>query len=190
MFKYQQKNYFLCIKKYFSMVKWNKKWLKNILSKHQIWCTYSTRNLEEKTNKQTGILGIWYPSEKINFFNYLGKQHNSVSYHTAGSFPTRRSANQGTAHQCAHSTVQRDSLTELRQLIIKVLHQKYLLLSSLRRLNDLKFSTNEFWISTKQEHCKMKGTVPLQCPVSQSSTATTSSTSEEQRIPVFPGTKV
>lgn len=49
------------------------------------------------------------------------------------------------AHQ--HTAPCDAALTELVRLLIKVPHQKYSLLSTLTQLLDLKFRTNEFWIS-------------------------------------------
>lgn len=137
-------------------------------------------------NNKNRFLGIWDPFEKMNFLTTLGS--STILSPTTLLDHFQPGVQQITAQP--HTALYNVTLTELRQLLTKVLHQKYLLLSSLMRLNDLKFRTNEFWISTKQNHCKTTGTVPLQRPASQSSRARTASTSEEQRIPVFPGIKV
>ena len=82
-----------------------------------------------KDNKN-GYLAIWDPFEKINFLTTLGS--STILSPTTLLDHFQPGVQQIKAQPIsAHSTVQRDSLTELRQLLIKVLHQKHLLLSSL-----------------------------------------------------------
>lgn len=146
----------------------------SVLTAQETWKSLQTGILGFRTHLERWIFKLHWEAAQLSPTTLLDHFQPGVQQITA---------HQRTQHRATW-------LLQNLELLIKVLHQKYLLLSSLMRLNDLKFRSNEFWISTRRNHCKTKGTVPLQRPVSRSPVARTPSTSKEQRIPVFSGIKV